>query len=262
VKTLLTISVVSNVALGVCLVCALAAEKRQPAAATITVASSTRSEQNPNPGPTPLPVAERPVSPPFRWSQLESPDYRAYVKNLRSIGCPEPTVRAIVGADVHAVFHKFGSELDEQLSEINNASWSVRLKDFNREQALRAQAQELPGMEADEIAELLGLKRATDSIVTASQSVPPPPVADQPVSLPLVFQSTDLTVLNATPDQIQTINDVRQSFLKEIGGANQDPTDPAYLRRWQQALPAADDLIRGMLGMTFFENYQLAVVKN
>ena len=36
----------------------------------------------------------------FRWSQLESEDYRAYIGRLRSIGCPEQTIRDIVIADI------------------------------------------------------------------------------------------------------------------------------------------------------------------
>jgi hypothetical protein len=36
----------------------------------------------------------------FRWAQLESEDYRDYVARLRSIGCPEQTIRDIIIADV------------------------------------------------------------------------------------------------------------------------------------------------------------------
>ncbi|MFN0077443.1 MAG: hypothetical protein ACKVY0_13315 [Prosthecobacter sp.] len=36
----------------------------------------------------------------FHWSQLESEDYRAYIERLRSIGCPEQTIRDIIIADV------------------------------------------------------------------------------------------------------------------------------------------------------------------
>jgi hypothetical protein len=36
----------------------------------------------------------------FRWAQLESEDYRDYIARLRSIGCPEQTIRDIVIADV------------------------------------------------------------------------------------------------------------------------------------------------------------------
>jgi RNA polymerase sigma factor (sigma-70 family) len=39
------------------------------------------------------------------WRQVESPDYRTYIKNLRSVGCPEQTIRDIVVADVNAFFN-------------------------------------------------------------------------------------------------------------------------------------------------------------
>src|SRR4030095_6626363 len=41
------------------------------------------------------------VSNDFRWAQLESEDYKTYVARLRSIGCPEQTIRGIVIADPH-----------------------------------------------------------------------------------------------------------------------------------------------------------------
>ncbi|HEV8543961.1 MAG TPA: hypothetical protein VGR78_16340 [Verrucomicrobiae bacterium] len=36
----------------------------------------------------------------FQWEQLESEDYRTYINRLRSIGCPEETIRDIVIADL------------------------------------------------------------------------------------------------------------------------------------------------------------------
>lgn len=42
-------------------------------------------------------VVDRPA---FQWQQIESTNYVDYVKNLRSIGCPEQTLRDIVSADV------------------------------------------------------------------------------------------------------------------------------------------------------------------
>ena len=36
----------------------------------------------------------------FRWRQLESEDYRRYIERLRSIGCPEETIRDIVISDL------------------------------------------------------------------------------------------------------------------------------------------------------------------
>jgi len=36
----------------------------------------------------------------FQWAQLESEDYHEYIARLRSIGCPDPTIRDIIVADL------------------------------------------------------------------------------------------------------------------------------------------------------------------
>lgn len=41
---------------------------------------------------------------PFDWQTVESEDYRKYIANLRSIGCPEETIRDIIIADVEKLF--------------------------------------------------------------------------------------------------------------------------------------------------------------
>ncbi len=43
-------------------------------------------------------------APPFLWSQIESPDYRHYIANLRAVGCPEQVVRDLIMADLNQVF--------------------------------------------------------------------------------------------------------------------------------------------------------------
>jgi len=40
----------------------------------------------------------------FDWRQVESPDYKQYIANLRAIGCPEKTIKEIVTADVKDLF--------------------------------------------------------------------------------------------------------------------------------------------------------------
>ena len=44
------------------------------------------------------------IEPQFRWSEVESTDYRVYMANLRAIGCPERTIRDIIVADVDQLF--------------------------------------------------------------------------------------------------------------------------------------------------------------
>jgi hypothetical protein len=48
----------------------------------------------------PLVTNAVPATNDFRWAQLEAEDYRDYVARLRSIGCPEQTIRDIIIADV------------------------------------------------------------------------------------------------------------------------------------------------------------------
>ena len=41
---------------------------------------------------------------PLDWRQVESPDYKQYIANLRTIGCPEKTIKEIIVADVNDLF--------------------------------------------------------------------------------------------------------------------------------------------------------------
>lgn len=45
-------------------------------------------------------VVEKVVTNDFRWAQLETEDYKEYIARLRSIGCPEETIKDIVIADL------------------------------------------------------------------------------------------------------------------------------------------------------------------
>jgi hypothetical protein len=206
---------------------------------------------------------------PFRWSQLESAgDYRKYVRNLRNIGCPEPTLRAIVTADVDVLYRQRRQELEKKLASLAGRSWSDQLAALNDEQAWKAEFQKLPDAEASEIADWLGLKSSAQ--VTAEEPSPVPATTPRsrhnqentPILTPLVFQKVDLSTLNLNDQQRQFIEELRQNFADEIGGPDQDPNDPAYRERWQKAQPETDNLIKAMLGITVFENYQLAAEIN
>ena len=40
----------------------------------------------------------------FGWQQVESPDYKTYIANLRAIECPEETIRDIIFSDVNKLY--------------------------------------------------------------------------------------------------------------------------------------------------------------
>jgi hypothetical protein len=80
---------------------------------------------------------------------------------------------------------------------------------------------------------------------------------ERPAVLPLVFQEIDLSQLNLNSAQLQAIEDLRQRFLDEIGGLNQDTHDPGYRERWNKSQPDIDSDLRGMIGFAAFQNYQI-----
>jgi hypothetical protein len=181
------------------------------------------------------PAARQVEPPPFRWSQLESTnDYRVYVANLRAIGCPEPTVEDIVRGDAERAFFMKRREL--HLDGSGTGPWS-------------AQAQ------MRVVACLLGETPAGEA-PAADVALPPKP--DWTPLTPLVVQNVDLNALGLNEDQKEVVARIKQQFVDAVGGPNQDPNDPAYLARWQKSQREVDNMLRGMLGRTVFQNYLLA----
>ena len=73
-------------------------------------ASGQVTAQAPRPH-LPLPPAEPPgapelthPTPSFVWRDLEHEDYHQYIANLRAVGCPEPTIRDLIAADLSQQF--------------------------------------------------------------------------------------------------------------------------------------------------------------
>ena len=157
------------------------------------------------------------------------------------------------------VYQLYGQRLEKQLSDLeNNQSWTNQLGAFNLMQKTKDELQTIPDKETVSIADFLGEPAPTQA-VPAKQARPE---QTRPPMMPLVLENVDLAALNLNSKQMQVINNIRQTFMDEIGGANQDPNDPEYLKRWQQAQPEADSMVRGMLGNSFFLNYQLAAGNN
>ncbi len=109
-----------------------------------------------------------PKGPPFRWSQVESEDYAKYVRNLRSVGCPERTIRDIVAADVNALFEPRYAALLQDLQSFEY--WRSGMTGGEGERALRASQSELDRERQELMREILGEDYA-DEASLASLSV-------------------------------------------------------------------------------------------
>lgn len=69
--------------------------REQPTTAPATSAPANKALEN---------SAATNPPPPFRWSEVESGDYRQYIANLRAVGCPEQVIQDIILADLNQLF--------------------------------------------------------------------------------------------------------------------------------------------------------------
>lgn len=230
-KKALKISLCFNVLLtaGLCFILAKGRNRKDSATRTVELPASASA------------LANSP-STSFRWSQLESTNYLTYIANLRHIGCPEQTLRDIVTADVEGLYRVRAQDLRGQWAATQNQS----------QPGLETALQQLAAEKKSVIARLLGPdpNLATDDSIASAQNQ-----ADKNVVLPLVWQNVDLSNLNLEAGQMQAIAGLRQNFLDEIGGTNQDPNDPAYRERWQKAQSQIDDALAGMIGRKAYLGY-------
>ncbi len=233
---------------------------------------------------------------PFRWSQLlATKDYHFFVKNLRAVGCPEATVRAIVTADVHAASQARIIALEKEISDFAASPWTNQLTNARKETALKTELRLIPDAEALEIQDLLGLKPAPAETVAALASTSQPisgfdqlqsaqdvaattgkvagsdsaaadasaqtlkaiqlPPVPKSAALPLVFQPVDPAAMNLTPSQMEVVNDLRQEFAAMLNGSSQNPEDPAYQQTWQQLQSQNDRMLEANLGQNAFIQY-------
>jgi hypothetical protein len=105
-KTLLILSLAANLLLGM-----LAFRKSPPPtpevpktenpAKTATANSAVIAQDT---SPNRAVAKPSPKATPMTWEKVESPDYKEYIQNLRSLGVPEETIRDIILADVEKLY--------------------------------------------------------------------------------------------------------------------------------------------------------------
>ena len=206
--------------------------------------------------PAPVAPAAAEITPtPFRWSQLESSDYPTYIANLRTIGCPELTVREIIAADVADLFGPRRGPLLARMS-----AGATPAEHNQAEAGLR----QLAGEETAIMRKLFGTPNPVGPVEPSSEQVAVSPAParvprsqrqDMTAVMPLAFQDINPNALKLTAEDQQAIADVRQSFLADLG-TDLDVNSPEYLHRWQKAQKQADSLLDGLLGRQFTLKYE------
>jgi hypothetical protein len=75
--------------------------------------------------------------------------------------------------------------------------------------------------------------------------------------MPLAFQDLDPSLAPLNNDQAEILHSLQQDFVSEIGGAQQNPHDPRYAKKWQMLRPKYDEQLRLFFGAAFVEQVAL-----
>lgn len=160
----------------------------------------------------------------FTWSELESPDYATYIANLRSIACPEQTIRDIIIADVNALYAR------KRATEVvtPDQQWWRVFDDPAVEAAAREKLRALEAERRALLTQLLGPDWETGDQVNLPRPSRPGLALDGPV-------------LGALPNEVKQVvqeiyaqsQDRLEGYLEAQRKAGESP-DPAELVRLER----------------------------
>ena len=184
----------------------------------------------------------------FRWSTIESADYRNYVANLRHIGCPEQTIRDLLLADIDA------AQFAVRKQELEQHVFNSEPNDSTTRRVATAELKQLRSQETALVASLMESESA--SATAALAATRHLPVQSSLAMTPIAFRSLDPARANLTSQELQFISAARESFVDALGGPNQDPSAPGYRLRWLQAERDANQELRGMLGRRRYQQLE------
>lgn len=103
-KTLFFISLIANAALSIYAFRKPAPTETPPVTKTPAEPAAAPKEKTAAKVRTVTQSVTNVVTRTFNWQAVESPDYKEYIANLRSVGCPEETIRDIILADVNKLY--------------------------------------------------------------------------------------------------------------------------------------------------------------
>ena len=177
----------------------------------------------------------------------EADTFRSYTAEMKSQGFPESTVRELVASRVTAAYEarRVAIRNESRRGAADAAEIRHQLDALNREQgALIAQ---LVG--AEPVAD--ASKEADALAADAAQSGD-----DSQILMPAVMADA-MPATVKTEEQAAAWAQLRDDFVKAIGGENQNPASPQYRKRWVQAESEADQRFRLMFGDNAYVQHQL-----
>ena len=233
----------------------------------------------------------------FHWRQIDSADFPTFVSNLRSIGCPESIIRDILKGELTEIYaeKEKAAMVPAVQNEVRpNPSSAVSAGTLPRQTVFEVRA------ERDQtLAALLapaGPAKRLDSPIT--HDVQPAAIApanlgnpqnmvqkaQAPAPVYPVFAShvlgstnsgsaspksgTETNETGASPAaapvsaaEQMALEKIQNDFVQAVGGADQDPTDPAYLEKWKAAQQMSDDQYKKFFGGRAYVRRQMEDVR-
>ena len=203
-------------------------------------------------------------SKPFCWSQLDAGnDYRAYIANLRAIGCPESTIGDIVGGNVARAFAWKRTQL--RIDDSGTGPWS-RIS----EQAL---VDNLLGRQPSAAAAAtVNAGEATTPSGTGATADAASASSEEPTYPLFLSEKVNWSQMGFDAGEQAAIAHARQQFLSDVnvpesgsgsaaqpneGNTGSSANDPGYIQRWQNALQTANDNLQMELGNQDFATYEM-----
>ena len=222
-------------------------------------------------------VQKQPPPAPFRWSQLEAPDFATYVKNLRSIGCPEATIRDIIQAELREIYDaKRASLQNPQVAAAQAGGASVLLQQWQHEETAilsklvaapaegRAATQSPAAAGGTQIQPVANSPTAETAADHASTAMIPAAFVhgnDPKQPTPTDSLSLELSEPGLDPVNAGIIQRLRTDFVQSLEGATQDPNSPEYADQWFEAMRRSDSRFSALYGKDAFVQTQIAAMQ-
>lgn len=177
----------------------------------------------------------------FTWEVVESADYREYIRNLRSIGCPEETIRDIIVADVNKLFEERKARLQGTRKKLEYWKASSMFAMAAPDEELLKKKQELNQERRALLTELLG-------------SAP----EEKPDASTLLMESLE-AMFDFLPPSKQTevfeaMQRMQSKMMKSMGSGMPDQQD---MKKMVQAQKDMEAEIAKLMTPEQFEQYQL-----
>lgn len=176
----------------------------------------------------------------FDWRVVESEDYRKYIANLRSIGCPEETIRDIIVADVNKLF------------ESRRRALTVTTNKFKFWKAGNPMA----GMfDSDRMEKSQALNKEKRALLVELLGVAPDEKPDIAAGVTDMFASMmDFLPSDKQAQVIDVMMKYQAKLAKSMGNGTPDAEDMKNMRKVQKDMETE---IASLMSPEEFQDYQL-----